>query len=82
MEAPDGSTRPIAMSGGRSVRPGHIVHYEELRVTGTTACSASDCRRAADIINSGGLDAMPLVTRTLSISEASAEFVTAKDHSS
>jgi len=60
----------------------NIVHYKELRVTGTTACSTSDCRSAAELVNSGRLDVLPLVTRTRSLSEAPAEFVTAKDHSS
>ncbi len=60
----------------------NIVHYKELRVTGTTACSTSDCQRAADIVSSGRIDVMPLVTRTRPISEAPDEFVTAKDHTS
>ncbi|MFW6182622.1 MAG: zinc-binding dehydrogenase, partial [Chloroflexota bacterium] len=32
------------------------VHYKELVVTGTTACSTYDCLRAADIVNSGRVD--------------------------
>lgn len=39
----------------------NLVHYKELRVTGTTACSTSDCWRAAAIVNSGRLDLAPLV---------------------
>jgi len=60
----------------------NIVHYKELRITGTTACSTSNCRSATEIISSGRLDVMPLVTRTRPISEAPAEFVIAKDHTS
>ena len=60
----------------------NVVHYKELRVTGTTACSPSDCRRAADIVSSGGIVVIPLVTRTRPISEAPDEFTSAKDHSS
>ena len=60
----------------------NIVHYKELRVTGTTACSASDCQRAADIVGSGGIDVMPLVTRTRPISDVADEFIKAKDHTS
>ena len=37
---------------------------------------------AAELVNSGRLDVLPLVTRTRPTSEAPAEFVTAKDHSS
>ena len=58
----------------------NIVHYRELRVTGTTACSTSDCRRAAELVNFGRLDVLPLVTRTRPLSEAPTEFATAKDH--
>jgi L-iditol 2-dehydrogenase len=39
----------------------NLVHYKELKVTGTTACSTDDCRRAAAIINSGRVDLAPLV---------------------
>jgi len=60
----------------------NTVHYKELRVTGTTACSASDCQRAADIVSSGRIDVAPLVTRTRPISEAPDEFAKAKDHTS
>jgi L-iditol 2-dehydrogenase len=58
------------------------VHYRELRITGTTACSTQDCWRAAEIVNSERLDLAPLVTRRRPISEASAEFGKAKDHAS
>jgi threonine dehydrogenase-like Zn-dependent dehydrogenase len=39
----------------------NLVHYKELKVTGTTACSTDDCRRAAALINSGRVDLAPLV---------------------
>ena len=60
----------------------NIVHYKELRVTGTTACSTSDCRRAAELVNSGRLDVLPLVTRVRPLAEAPNEFAGAKDHAS
>jgi L-iditol 2-dehydrogenase len=60
----------------------NIVHYKELRVTGTSACSTSDCQRAAEIVNSGRLDVLPLVTRVRPLEEAPKEFVGAKDHAS
>jgi L-iditol 2-dehydrogenase len=34
----------------------NLVHYKELVVTGTTACSTEDCRRAAAIASSGRID--------------------------
>lgn len=34
----------------------NLVHYKELIITGTTACSTDDCRRAAAITNSGRID--------------------------
>ena len=39
----------------------NLVHYKELVVTGTTACSTNDCRRAAAIVNSGKIDLSKLV---------------------
>lgn len=34
----------------------NLVHYKELLVTGTTACSTADCRKAAAIFNSQRID--------------------------
>lgn len=39
----------------------NLIHYKELLVTGTTACSTDDCRRAASIIASGRIDLSSLV---------------------
>lgn len=39
----------------------NLVHYKELIVTGTTACSTNDCRRAAQIANSGKIDLSKLI---------------------
>ena len=50
------------------------VHYRELRVTGTTACSTLDCQRAASIANAGRLDLAALVTHRLPLSEAVSAF--------
>jgi L-iditol 2-dehydrogenase len=52
----------------------NLVHYRELRVTGTTGCSTLDCRRSADIVNSGRLELGPLVTRRLPLEESTSEF--------
>ncbi|MFW6070654.1 MAG: alcohol dehydrogenase, partial [bacterium] len=55
------------------------VHYKELVVTGTTACSTYDCLRAADIVNSGRVDLAPLVTARFPLREAPAAFAAAAD---
>jgi len=57
----------------------NAVHYKELIVTGTTACSTFDCLRAAEIVNSGRLDLTPLVTGRFPLSEAVAAFAAAAD---
>lgn len=55
------------------------VHYKELVVTGTTACSTYDCLRAADIVNSGRIDLSPLVTSRFPLRKASEAFAAAED---
>lgn len=55
------------------------VHYKELIVTGTTACSTYDCLRAADLVNAGRLDLSPLVTSRFPLREALAAFQAAAD---
>jgi L-iditol 2-dehydrogenase len=57
----------------------NTVHYKELIVTGTTACSTYDCLRAAEIVNSGRLELSPLITSAFPLSEANAAFAAAAD---
>lgn len=57
----------------------NAVHYKELIVTGTTACSTYDCLRAAEIVNSGRLDLAPLITAEFPLVEAVAAFAAAAD---
>ncbi len=52
----------------------NTIHYRELRVTGTTACSTGDCRRAAEIVSSGKLDVAPLVTGRIGLDKLPMEF--------
>lgn len=59
----------------------NVVHYKELVVTGTTACSTYDCLQAADLVNSGRIDLAPLVTSRFPLSEAAAAFAAAQDGS-
>ncbi len=40
----------------------NLVHYKELVVTGTTACSTGDCWRAAEIVNAGRVDLTQLIS--------------------
>lgn len=57
----------------------NTVHYKELIVTGTTACSTYDCLRAAEIVNSGRLNLAPLITAAYPLAEANAAFAAAAD---
>ena len=57
----------------------NIVHYKELVITGTTACSTHDCLQAADLVNSGRIELTKLVTSRFSLSEIEAAFAAAED---
>jgi L-iditol 2-dehydrogenase len=57
----------------------NTVHYKELIVTGTTACSTFDCLRAAEIVNSGRLDLSPLITAAFPLAQANEAFMAAAD---
>lgn len=56
----------------------NLVHYKELIVTGTTACSTQDCHRAASIVNSGRIDLSKLIGARFPLSEAAQAFFVAK----
>jgi L-iditol 2-dehydrogenase len=57
----------------------NVVHYRELRVTGTTACSTLDCDSAATIVKGRRLDLAPLLTRRLPLGDAPLAFAPDKD---
>ena len=57
----------------------NLVHYKELIVTGTTACSTHDCMQAADLVNAGVMDLSPLVTSRYPLSEVQEAFKAARD---
>jgi L-iditol 2-dehydrogenase len=57
----------------------NLVHYKELMVTGTTACSTADCRRAAEIISSGRVDLSSLVSKRFPLEHTLEAFVAAED---
>lgn len=56
----------------------NLVHYRELRVTGTTACSTSDCWRAAAIVDSGRIDLASVVSDRFPLSRALEAFALAE----
>lgn len=60
----------------------NAVHYKEVYVTGTTACSTSDCRQAAAIVNAGRIDLAPLISARYPLSEAVQAFAVAEDRKS
>jgi L-iditol 2-dehydrogenase len=60
----------------------NIVHYKELLVTGTTACSTSDCWRAAEIVNSGKIDLSPVISARFPLEQAGEAFAAAEDRKS
>lgn len=60
----------------------NAIHYKELRVTGTTACSTSDCWKSAAIVTSGRLDFTPVVSRRFPLTQTQAAFAAAEDRSS
>jgi L-iditol 2-dehydrogenase len=47
----------------------NLVHYKELIITGTTACSTDDCRRAAAITSSGRIDLSKVVGARFALSD-------------
>jgi L-iditol 2-dehydrogenase len=59
----------------------NVVHYRELIVTGTTACSTYDCLRALDLVNYGRIDLTPLVTARFPLAQAPEAFAAAADGS-
>ena len=59
-----------------------MVHYKELVVTGTTACSTADCRQAAEIVNSGRVDLSGLISARLPLRDARAAFSLAEERTS
>jgi len=56
----------------------NLVHYKELTVTGTTACSAGDCRKAAAILASGRIDLSGIVGLRFPLSQAVEAFQAAE----
>ena len=60
----------------------NLVHYKELVVTGTTACSTADCWQATQIINSGLVDLSDVVSQRFPLKDAVMAFAAAEDRKS
>ena len=60
----------------------NLVHYKELVITGTTACSTDDCWQATRIVNSGLVDLTDLVSQRYPLQQAVAAFAAAEDRKS
>jgi L-iditol 2-dehydrogenase len=60
----------------------NLVHYKELLVTGTTACSTGDCWRAAGLVNSGRVDLTRLVSAHYPLGEIHEAIRHAEDRNS
>lgn len=56
----------------------NLVHYKELIVTATTACSTLDCRKTVAIVNSGRIDLTPIVSTVFPLIEAADAFAAAR----
>jgi len=56
----------------------NLMHYKELVVTATTACSTGDCLRAAEIINSGRIDLGSLISHRFPLERTADAFITAE----
>jgi L-iditol 2-dehydrogenase len=57
----------------------NLVHYKELLVTATTACSTADCWQAAHIINLGLVDLSDIVSQRFPLKDAQMAFSAAED---
>ena len=60
----------------------NIVHYKELVITGTTACSTADCWQAVQIVNSGLVDLSDIISQRFPLTDAVAAFAAAEDRKS
>lgn len=57
----------------------NLVHYKELLVTGTTASTVDDCRRAVELINAGVVDTSWMVSDILPINQFATAIAKAQD---
>jgi L-iditol 2-dehydrogenase len=60
----------------------NLVHYKELVITATTACSTADCWQATRMVNSGLVDLTDIVSHRFALKDALAAFSAAEDRKS
>ena len=60
----------------------NVVHYRELRVTGTTGCSTSDCWQAAALVNTGRVDLTHIISGRFPLRAALEAFNAAEQRTS
>jgi L-iditol 2-dehydrogenase len=60
----------------------NLVHYKELVITATTACSTNDCWQATRLVNSGLVDLSDLVSQRFPLNQAATAFAAAEDRKS
>ena len=60
----------------------NLIHYKELVITGTTACSTADCWQASQLVNSGVIDLSDIVSQRFPLEEAVLAFTAAEDYKS
>jgi L-iditol 2-dehydrogenase len=68
----------LPRDGSRVELDTNLIHYKELLVTGTTACTTEDCREALELVLSGAVDTGALVTERRPLSDALAAFAAAR----
>jgi len=57
----------------------NLVHYKELIITGTTACSTADCWQASRLVNQGLIDLSDLVSQRFNLDQAQEAFASAEN---
>ena len=60
----------------------NLVHYKELVITGTTACSTADCWHAARMLNSGLVNLSDLISQRFPLRDGQAAFAAAENRRS
>ncbi len=60
----------------------NLVHYKELMITATTACSTQDCVEASSIVNSRRIDLTPLVSAKYNLKDSIEAFTAAENRKS
>ena len=68
----------LPRDGSRVELDTNLIHYKELVVTGTTACTTEDCREALELVLAGRVDTGGLVTARRPLAEARDAFAAAR----